>query len=534
MSDTLDDPLAPVLIDALALEAFETEVRDRHERAGTESGGLLVGPRGTRIVLDFIPSGAGAHRGHAVYRTDPEYLQRALDACFARHGGDVLGYGHSHPPAWPEPSPTDLREAARMLEDPDYAPTDEVLMPIAQVIEGVVSIRWFIYLAAGVAVEVEAIAVPHWEATAGLTRELEADGFLVEQRRLPDPGLVLVASRRRERFAIVLEPDFPRSTPRVFRLEGDDPVCEIDPPWNDPPVTPTPPPVPTAPRPVTPIVNERFRAEFTSRSAALVDPDGLRRARALVIGCGSVGSAMATQFVRAGLGGLTLVDPDVVSVANLARSEYEHADVGHAKVDALRARLHRIHPGVELYARRESLLDLDDDALRDLAVLHELIVVAVDVPDAIRAANAAFHRIRPVVYPGVYEMGRGGEVLFTRPELPCLECFLRETRFGAMAAPTVNRIDYGSADGRLVAEPALVAQIGHVVSVATLVGLSLLSKACAPSSEMARLVDPGFSAVFVSNQAGWIFDHPFQGVWARVERNPACTCAGADEEPTDD
>lgn len=529
ITQTLPDPMRPILVDALALSALESEVRDRYTTAGTESGGLLVGPPGSRTVLDFIPSGAGAQRAHAHYRTDPEYLQRALDACFARHGGDVLGYAHSHPAGIPEPSRADLVEAARMLADPDYRVSDEVLLPIAQVYGDAVQIRWFVYLREGIAVEVDAIVVPHWEAVADLGRQLESDGFTVDQRNLGEPGLVLVASRGRERFALVLAPEYPHAPPQVFRMEGDDPVEEVDSPWSARPLVSAPALASdqagaASKRMPSSAAAGPFFAEFGSRSAGLVDPVGLRQTRVALIGCGSVGSAMATQLVRAGVGGLTLFDPDTVSIANLARSEYELADVGRPKVEALAGRLLRIHPHLELYPRAEDFLTLDDAALAELAVLHEVVVVAVDTPNAIRAANHAFHTERPVVYPGVYEMGRGGEVLFTRPDLPCLECFLRETRFGSDPAPVHRRVDYGSADGRLQAEPALVAQIGHIVSVATMVTLALLCRDPSQSTEMSRLLDPGFSAIFLSNQAGWIFDHPFQGVWARVDRDPACPC----------
>ena len=272
----------------------------------------------------------------------------------------------------------------------------------------------------------------------------------------------------------------------------------------------------------------RLTTDLASRSAGIVDSGHLRSCRVLVIGCGSVGSPMAVQLVRAGIGALTLVDPDEVSVANLARSEFELADVGRSKVHALAERCRRIHPHVDVTRIRADFTALPKAWRTAAGVEHDIAIVAVDQPDAMRMANAVFRRALPVVYPGVYEMGSGGEVLITRPMTPdgkrtaCLECVLREIRFGKEPPPAVMRWDYSSADGRLKAEPALVGQIAHVVSAAVMITLGLLSEHT--DTTMGKLVNRRYSAVFLANDVGWIFEHPLQAVWAELEVDPDCAC----------
>src|SRR5437867_8391247 len=58
-----------------------------------------------------------------------------------------------------------------------------------------------------------------------------------------------------------------------------------------------------------------------------------------VIGCGSFGSAIAEMLARAGIGQLTLIDPDVLSAENLGRHVLTQKDLGRPKVEALRERL---------------------------------------------------------------------------------------------------------------------------------------------------------------------------------------------------
>ncbi len=74
-------------------------------------------------------------------------------------------------------------------------------------------------------------------------------------------------------------------------------------------------------------------------------------AHALVIGAGGLGAPVAQFLVAAGVGTLTLCDPDVVDLTNLQRQIlYATADVGAPKVAAAKARLAAINPDVRIEA----------------------------------------------------------------------------------------------------------------------------------------------------------------------------------------
>ena len=76
--------------------------------------------------------------------------------------------------------------------------------------------------------------------------------------------------------------------------------------------------------------------------------------RVLVAGCGSVGSRIAEDLARSGVRHFVLVDPDEVSLPNMARSVYARADVGRAKVAVLAERLRGIAPETEVSRRAGS------------------------------------------------------------------------------------------------------------------------------------------------------------------------------------
>lgn len=85
-----------------------------------------------------------------------------------------------------------------------------------------------------------------------------------------------------------------------------------------------------------------FGAEAQSR---------LGRARALVVGVGATGSALAEGLARAGIGALTLVDRDLVDAGNLGRQcLFTRGDVGRPKARAAAERLAAIVPELRVDA----------------------------------------------------------------------------------------------------------------------------------------------------------------------------------------
>ncbi|HNR99084.1 MAG TPA: ThiF family adenylyltransferase [Planctomycetota bacterium] len=114
-----------------------------------------------------------------------------------------------------------------------------------------------------------------------------------------------------------------------------------------------------------------------SRTAKLIGEEGvarLARAHVAVAGLGGVGSHAAEGLCRAGVGRLTLIDPDVVEPSNLNRQvQATVLTLGGSKAEALAARLRTINPdgvfnAVVAAVRRGNLADLlapDLDAVLD-------------------------------------------------------------------------------------------------------------------------------------------------------------------------
>ena len=123
-------------------------------------------------------------------------------------------------------------------------------------------------------------------------------------------------------------------------------------------------------------MNEQFlRTEMILGTDAL---DKLSHSHVAVIGLGGVGSYAAEALARAGVGELTLLDQDTISVSNINRQLYAlHSTVGQFKAEVSAKRCLDINPALIVHP----LCMTYDAAHRDafFAVPYDYIVDAIDL-----------------------------------------------------------------------------------------------------------------------------------------------------------
>lgn len=91
---------------------------------------------------------------------------------------------------------------------------------------------------------------------------------------------------------------------------------------------------------------------FTQRTELLIGKDGLeklRKSSVLIVGVGGVGGMAAEMICRAGVGKITIIDRDIVSVTNINRQIAAlHSTVNQPKTEVLARRFLDINPDLEL------------------------------------------------------------------------------------------------------------------------------------------------------------------------------------------
>ena len=75
------------------------------------------------------------------------------------------------------------------------------------------------------------------------------------------------------------------------------------------------------------------------RSQDIADISGVRFH---IVGCGAIGSSVATQLARLGADNFTLYDYDKVGIENVGVSQYVYQDIGKTKIEALYRHLTKI------------------------------------------------------------------------------------------------------------------------------------------------------------------------------------------------
>jgi adenylyltransferase/sulfurtransferase len=152
----------------------------------------------------------------------------------------------------------------------------------------------------------------------------------------------------------------------------------------------------------------------------------LLSSRALVCGCGALGSVIANTLARAGVGRLRIVDRDFLELNNLQRQVlYDEADVaaGLPKAVAAAEKLRRINSTIEI---EPVVADIDATNIERLVRDVDVIVDGTDNFEIRFLLNDASLRFGiPWIYGGC--LGAEGQTMTILPgETACLRCLMRD------------------------------------------------------------------------------------------------------------
>jgi molybdopterin/thiamine biosynthesis adenylyltransferase len=152
----------------------------------------------------------------------------------------------------------------------------------------------------------------------------------------------------------------------------------------------------------------------------------LLASRALVVGCGALGSVIANTLARAGVGKLRIVDRDFLELNNLQRQVlYDEDDVtaGLPKAIAAKNRLERVNSGIEIDA---VVADVDHTNIERLLQGVDCLIDGTDNFETRFLLNDAAVKLGlPWVYGGC--IGAEGQSLTILPgQTPCLRCLMSE------------------------------------------------------------------------------------------------------------
>lgn len=150
-----------------------------------------------------------------------------------------------------------------------------------------------------------------------------------------------------------------------------------------------------------------------SRMRLMVGEKAIKRlkdAHILVAGCGAVGGFAIEALARSGIGHLTIVDNDVVSVTNINRQLVAlHSTIGQKKVEVMKKRLIDIAPDMQV-----DVVDklINADSVDEILSRHPDFVV-----DAIDSLNPKVCLIEALMKAEIPFISSMGAAMKTKPEL---------------------------------------------------------------------------------------------------------------------
>lgn len=151
--------------------------------------------------------------------------------------------------------------------------------------------------------------------------------------------------------------------------------------------------------------------------------EALLNAKVAMIGAGGLGCPTALYLAASGLGSLTLIDNDEISMTNLARQIlYSSNQLGEYKVDVAKERLGHINSDCKVTPVCERL---NRDNARFLLADCDLIIDASDNFDTRYYLNEISLVLRKPLLSGAV-VHYGGQVILLHPEKdsgnPCYQC----------------------------------------------------------------------------------------------------------------
>src|SRR5918912_2299327 len=182
---------------------------------------------------------------------------------------------------------------------------------------------------------------------------------------------------------------------------------------------------------------ERYSRQILFEGIGAGGQRRVRESRALVVGCGALGSAQAEMLARAGVGRLRIVDRDFVEESNLQRQTmFDERDARERVPKAVAAARRVAEINSEVVCEAE-VADVNRSNVERLVEDCDVVLDGTDnFATRFLLNDACVKHGLPWVYGAA--VGSYGVTMTVRPRVtPCLRCVFPETP-AAASAPTCD------------------------------------------------------------------------------------------------
>ncbi|MFL6729635.1 MAG: HesA/MoeB/ThiF family protein [Sphingomicrobium sp.] len=165
---------------------------------------------------------------------------------------------------------------------------------------------------------------------------------------------------------------------------------------------------------------ERYARHIVLPQVGGVGQRRLKAARVAMVGAGGIGSAVIPALAGAGVGSLTVIDDDLIDLANLHRQPlYRERDVGHGKAELAVQFVKRLNHRVEVRQVEDRLAA---ENAQSLVCDHDLVIDGSDnFATRLCVSDACVELGIPLISAAAVQFQ--GQVGLFRSK-PCYRCFV--------------------------------------------------------------------------------------------------------------
>lgn len=220
----------------------------------------------------------------------------------------------------------------------------------------------------------------------------------------------------------------------------------------------------------------RLKMDIFSRNTGILESDIMLKKGAIIIGCGSVGSLVAMELARAGVGRFFLIDSDIFGYHNICRHQCGIQDVGKYKVTAVKEKILQINPTAIVHTSHNLIQEVSLDILEPFCNSDTIIVGCADNREGDLYADTFLGKPykMPFISIGCWERAFAGEIFYCLPEgMPAYSDFVSALG-DTSGRVSANTHLYMGEVGTF--EPGISVDINFVTTIAVKMILDLLNR----------------------------------------------------------
>lgn len=218
-----------------------------------------------------------------------------------------------------------------------------------------------------------------------------------------------------------------------------------------------------------------------SRNRGILETSIMKEKSAVILGCGSVGSLVALELARSGVGNFLLVDTDILEYHNICRHQCGISDIGEYKVDVVKKRILDINPSANVITRRKIVEHISQEEFEMVCNgLNTIFIGCADNRKADVYANMVAARFGcSFISIGFWERALAGEIFYWLPNkhMPCCGCALGSGGISGRVETNNHHIYSNQVDiEKLKFEPGISVDINFITSIGIKLTIDILNQ----------------------------------------------------------